>query len=290
MFKHLNDIKDSPDGPTKRYEVEKYNEEDDVKDYTPKQLDNYYHDIVWSILTNPDTAPKMVNPGNFRNFSDIAKRLSILKSHPEKTLEEVQKMSSDDVTKLFDTEQYDIANPLTQVSLHKLNSAAVQLKGIVVNYNQAHSVMQNLHVGANGEGNYILPIVSGTKEAPVYNDRFVLNGKFLSTLGALYNGDKSNLVSKQLASILAAVLDTAKDPVASYYNMNANNANSVLGLFLLGYTPTEVGLFMNQPVIEDYIKNVDMAIANKKTKTEALQNTITQYATLNHDVLNNESI
>ncbi len=70
-----------------------------------------------------------------------------------------------------------------------------------------------------------------------------------------------------LAEFLAASVDAVKEPVLNYLNFNTLTASSAALLARLGYSPLEIGLLFNQPIIKQVC---EYAFNNNKTLKEAI--------------------
>ena len=58
-------------------------------------------------------------------------------------------------------------------------------------------------------------------------------------------------VDTNVAEYLAASVDAVKDPVLNFLNLNLITADAGALLARIGYTPNEIGLLFNQPIIKD---------------------------------------
>jgi len=81
------------------------------------------------------------------------------------------------------------------------------------------------------------------------------------SFGDLLNSPANRDANLTLAEFLAASVDAVKDPVLNYLNLNEYTANVACLLGAIGYNPTEIGVFLNQPIIKEAIKE------SRKTKS-----------------------
>lgn len=236
----------------------KYDMGKKAKDNSLQARNNMLIDLMWGVLTNPDTASKMVNPGGFDSQKAAARIMTILNSVSEAeltktlkkygiTIERGRSASSylfnlpldadtDDgisLNKLAETLKpaIDPLSPRTQVMFHQQNMTGAKLIGIYANHNANHALMQHTELGVDTE-----------------NGSFVLNGKRLTSLHSMTNAAKE-FISRNNAGFLAASVDNVKDPVLAGLNQNTFTADASMLLSRLGYSPIEIGLLMNQPIV-----------------------------------------
>ena len=73
-----------------------------------------------------------------------------------------------------------------------------------------------------------------------------------------------------LAELLAASVDAVKDPVLNYLNLNQHTASIACLLGAIGYNLTEIGVFLNQPIIREAVTKAQ----RDKTSLSKALNTI----------------
>lgn len=231
---------------------------------------NLLIDMMYGVLTNADTASKILNPGGFDYQKKAARIMTILNDSYESDLAQALKDVGVELNKtvqkgeksypksiasyLFDLDldtldklaektkvKMDPLSPRTQVMLHQQNMTGAKLIGIYANHNANHALMQ--HTASNKDEDKGLAL---SKE----NGSFVLNGKRLTSLHDIMNGDKE-FISKNNAGFLAASVDNVKDPVLAALNQNTFTADASMLLSRLGYNPIEIGLLMMQPIVQE---------------------------------------
>lgn len=264
---------------TPRIKKVKYNLDKAPQEQSEQARNNMLIDLMWGILTNPDTASKIVNPGGFDAQKKAARIMTILNNTLEKDLENALKEGGVQFNKtlnrgsrvvkapitsyLFDLPlsltdeekakrksggkswldlddladklkgQIDPLSPRTQVIFHQQNMTGAKLIGIYANHNANHALMQHTELALDGE-----------------NGSFVLNGRRLTSLHGIQNESKE-YISRNNAGFLAASVDNVKDPVLADLNQNTFTTDASMLLSRLGYNPIEIGLLMNQPIIQE---------------------------------------
>lgn len=276
---------------------------------------NLLIDMMYGVLTNADTASKILNPGGFDYQKKSARIMTILNDSYEsdlvkalneggvkfnKTIKRAGKEIKAPISSyLFDlplelsneekkerkkkgepfislTElaektkvKMDPLSPRTQVMLHQQNMTGAKLIGIYANHNANHALMQHTQLALDEE-----------------NGSFVLNGKRLTSLHDIMNGDKE-FISKNNAEFLAASVDNVKDPVLAALNQNTFTADASMLLSRLGYNPIEIGLLMMQPIVQEITQTYFRESREGKGKDTIIDEVLDKYkeeAALNNDL------
>lgn len=192
-----------------------------------KARDNKKLEILQGIFENKNTALSILNPGNFDSLKEGAARIRLLQAGKK-----IEGLSKTELIKnaeeLDNEEDFNINYPSTQLELFRRNMTGNQLIGIFANHNTHHAKAQYTDlqlknpISFNGEQFYLLNQI---------------------------NNNKGVRISKSLASDLAAVVDTASDPLASFLNMNTFTANTQALLERLGVDNRTIFALLNQPII-----------------------------------------
>ena len=234
---------------------------------------NLMIDMMWGVLTNTDTASKILNPGGFDYQKKAARIISILSSSYESDLKRDLNISDGSIiTKLLSMDlkeldrltektkkRLDPISPRTQVQLHQQNMTGAKLIGIYANHNANHALMQHTELGLDVE-----------------NGSFILNGKRLISLHNIMNEDKE-FISKNNAGFLAASVDNVKDPVLAGINQNTLTADASMLLSRLGYNPIEIGLLMAQPIVMDITQTYFRESREGKNKDTVIDEVLVEY-------------
>ena len=228
---------------------------------------------IFSILTNEDSADKLLTPGGF----DIAKQASYICnifSAGKKTVEKLfgRKINTEEdaVNLYYELFTYSnkklggyneilnagkgVTNPITQVKIHDQNATGGALIGVYANHNVAHSMFQNI-------GNQLEGFAENTK--PQLAKTVIFNDKEYRGLTNVKNYE-GHLITTNIANFLAASVDNAKDPVLKALMQNNTTANTACLMLRLGIEPITVGLFLNQPVIKEILSLVESDIEIKE--------------------------
>lgn len=269
-----------------------------------KARNNLLIDMMYGVLTNADTASKILNPGGFDYQKKAARIMAILNDSYEsdlaqalkdagvelnKTVQKGEKFYPKSITSyLFDLDldtldklaektkvKMDPLSPRTQVMLHQQNMTGAKLISIYANHNANHALMQ--HTALHGNKGLALSEENGS---------FVLNGKRLTSLHDIMNGDKE-FISKNNAGFLAASVDNVKDPVLAALNQNTFTADASMLLSRLGYNPIEIGLLMMQPIVQEITQTYFRESREGKSKDTIINEVLDKYekkAAINNDL------
>lgn len=272
----------------KKIEKVKYDFNKTPQENSLEARNNLLIDMMWGVLTNADTASKILNPGGFDYQKKSARIMTILNDSYESDLAQALKDMGMELNKtvqkggksypksiasyLFDLDldtldklaektkvKMDPLSPRTQVMLHQQNMTGAKLIGIYANHNANHALMQHTELGLDVE-----------------NGSFVLNGKRLTSLHDIMNRDKE-FISKNNAGFLAASVDNVKDPVLAGINQNTFTADASMLLSRLGYNPVEIGLLMAQPVIMDITQAYFRESREGKGKDTVIDEILVEY-------------
>lgn len=228
----------------KNRKVDIYNQ---AKKNTKAQRDSMMIDLMWSVLTNPDTVGKMINPGNFDEQKRNARIVNLLDSLSLDEIDslggidKILNLSLDEANKML--KKYGrIVNPLTPdtwINYQQRNMSGAGLVPMAATQNASHALTQ---------------LTKNFSLKKPY--RFLFNGKRLGSLNSVKAAD-DRFISRNVCSYLAAFVDNAKDPVAGDLNINNNTANLAFLLLRIGNSPITTSLILRQPAMMKVMKYVN---------------------------------
>lgn len=296
LFDYYNSIKGSL--VETKIRKAKYDFSKSPQENSLEARNNLLIDMMYGILTNADTASKILNPGGFDYQKRSARIMTILndsyesdlstalqaigvkldktvqkdgKSYPKSITSYLFDLDLDTLDKLAEKTKakMDPLSPRTQVMLHQQNMTGAKLIGIYANHNANHALMQHTQLSLDEE-----------------NGSFTLNGKRLTSLHDVMNRDKE-FISKNNAGFLAASVDNVKDPVLAALNQNTFTADASMLLSRLGYNPIEIGLLMMQPIVQEITQTYFRESREGKGKDTIIDEVLDKYkerAALNSDL------
>lgn len=257
---------------TKKLVKVEYDYSKPAKSQNRRARNNALIDMMWGVLTNPDTASKLLKPGSFEYQKKAARIVDILNSFTKNNLAKILQcpegeiintlisLNSESLNKLVNKskKKLDPLSPSTQLYFHQQNMTGAKLIGIYANHNASHALIQHTELELTNNGD------------------FILNGKKLTSLHRMQNDDKE-FISNNNAGFLSASVDNAKDPILASLNQNTFTADATMLLSRLGYNPIEIGLLMRQPIVMDITKTYFRESRNGKSKATIIEEVISKY-------------
>jgi len=227
-----------------------------------KARNNKIIDLMWGVLTNKDTAPRLLKPSNFEAQQKIAIILNLCEKLNVADLVKYSKAkgSKNILTTLYKMDLKDLQDleeminptedPLsikTQIEGQQRNMTGAALIGVYAVYNAAHALLQHTNLELKGSA-----------------EAFILAGRTSMSLHAIKNQD-NEYITALISSFLASATDNAKIPVLRDINQNELTASTSMYLVNLGFSPLVIGLVMKQPVViratEIHYKNTEKRIS-----------------------------
>lgn len=195
---------------------------------TKKSRDNYLLDLMRGVLMNPLTAPSALRPGNFNSIKGMKKSVVNMDSSLE----------GSDLSPM---------RPSTGREVFIRNMTGNGLIGIFANHNVNHAMM------TQGNFGFTSPIE--------------LNGRSLSSLSEVMTTELDGTpktITDNIAEFLAAVVDNAKEPLASFLNIALQNADVVATMLRVGYDIPTVMMFMSHPAL----KKLSLEVSRSTNKSK----------------------
>lgn len=213
----------------KLYETYKYDYSKSAKENSKKARNNAKIDVILSILRNPNTLESILSGGTFVPLQNIAK-----------------------VTEYKIGSKKIELNPVGLLSMDKMfmdNMTGKAMTGIATNETTFHAIAQHTKMKLRN------PVLfDGDKLTSLHETKAK---KYIKINPETYNIEitdnsiEKQKISKNKAYYSSAIVDNAKDPVASYINYN-KYTSGIVGLFSqLGIDPATITWFLKQPVIVD---------------------------------------
>lgn len=276
---------------------------------------NLLIDMMYGVLTNADTASKILNPGGFDYQKRSARIMTILNDSYESGLVKALSEGGVKFNKTIKRAGKEIKAPISSylfdlplelsneereerkkkgepfISLTELaEKTKVKMDPLsprtqVMLHQQNMTGAKLIGIYANHNANHAL--MQHTQLAlDEENGSFTLNGKRLTSLHDVMNRDKE-FISKNNAGFLAASVDNVKDPVLAALNQNTFTADASMLLSRLGYNPIEIGLLMMQPIVQEITQTYFRESREGKGKDTIIDEVLDKYkerAALNSDL------
>lgn len=203
---------------------------------------NMLIDLIRQRLMDKETLKARYTPGGFESNRDAALRMRVLQfanpadittngsidwSKVDSYVGSIQKGDRKDPEP-----EYDVSDPTAILVYNQQNQVAGKLIGIFANQNTNHVYASTLHELSLRE--------------PVKFGNHASRGLF-----DMLHAPEGIDVDTNVAEYLAASVDAVKDPVLNFLNLNLVTADAGAVLARIGYTPQEIGLLFNQPIIKE---------------------------------------
>lgn len=229
---------------------------------------NMIIDIAYGILTHPDTAEKIHNPGSF-DKAKIAARIATIISdpmllsnfageqgllHPTINQNEFDKPNAD-----YDFDRQELAELLLKMSkegkldeldsfIKRYKTERSQLTVDTFIYNHRQNMTGGALIGMYANNTTMQAKFQVTNLAIKNDYVFTINGRVVQSLHDI-TSPTGERISKNCANFSAASVDNVKDPVLADLMQNTKTANIAGFMLRAGMSVEEVGLLFSQPVI-----------------------------------------
>ena len=215
-----------------KIKVVKYDTSKTEAQNSRKARNNEIIDCMYACLTSKHSIEKFTNPGNYKETKRASRICECLKIRKDISVNKIINSTTKELELFIDQAKSNknIASPLTAVELHQQNATGVQLKAIFAAANAIQQFFEYAPVQSNIH--FVINFNNSIRDDEQWK------------IGRLRNR-QGTLITKNLASYLAAAVDNGKDPIMKELLINKDTANDVIYLTLLGYTPLEISLLMN---------------------------------------------
>lgn len=232
-----------------------YNPNKTPQEQSRAARNNMIIDIAYGILTHPDTAEKIHNPGNF-DKAKIAARIATIISNPAMVEEfaDEYRLSVDYIPhlewvrdmllKMSREGRLDELNDF--INRHKKERSQLTVDTFIYNHKQNMTGGALIGMYANNTTMQAKFQVTGLSIKDDY--KFMINGRTVQSLHDIISpiGER---ISKNCANFSAASVDNVKDPVLADLMQNTQTANIAGFMLRAGMSVEEVGLLFSQPAI-----------------------------------------
>ena len=208
-------------------------EDINLGDLSSWELDNMLFDIIKSRIEDPATVIDRYTPGGFPTGKEAALKMNAIKYTDKYNKSNIKDILTDEITEDYEP-VYDLTNPYTIAIYNARNIVASKVIGIAANHSTNYAYSKTL-------GDVTL------------NTPITLFDKSLNDLNCKEGG-------WMLAEFLASSVDAIKAPVLIFLNINSNTANVAMLLGRAGFSMFEIGVFLNQPIIQKVIDSASSGI------------------------------
>ena len=272
----------------------KYNQDKAPEQQSIEARNNMLIDISYSILTNKDTAGKILTPGSFDKLKK-ASRINIVLSNRD----------------LYDKFKEEFGLTDDNAGSYLLNASLKELDDFVMDNKQLDNPLgldnfvyfhnQNMTggalIGAYANNTTLQAKYQGTSLRIKDGNEFFINGRRISNLTNVIS-DLGERISNNCAEFSAGSVDNGKDPVLADLMQNMSTAKVTAFMLRAGMSIEEIGLLFNQPYVKRVInesgsldkKAIRIIISNATRVVEELGGTIDVKDFLNQDYTSKQLI
>ena len=218
------------------------------------QRNNLLIDIIYGILTNPDTAEKILNPGNFdvaklqaritQVITDRAKFEAFKEKYGIKTTE-------DAVSKILEiskSRSLDEINKFLDDYKKQHNTTRSQLTLDTFIYNHTQNMTGGALIGMYANNTTMQAKFQHSGLALKDDFTFMINGRIIQSLHDV-TSELGERISRNCAQFSAASVDNVKDPVLADLMQNTNTARITGFMLRAGMSLEEISLMFAQPIV-----------------------------------------
>lgn len=190
-------------------------------------------------LQDPQTMRSRTTPGGFVDAEDAAKDIRYM-VYADKNFIMGDSFNWNDLRELQDDPQYpdpneslNYADPFTLVEFNKQNQIAAKLVGTFANLNSFKQMLNSV------------------EDAQLSKNKIKMFGRQAGSLVIDEEGRNSSLY---VAELLAAAVDSVKNPTLKFLNITQSTAYVAGLMAMAGFTHREIGIFLNQPIVREITK------------------------------------
>jgi hypothetical protein len=216
-----------------------------VNDMYKKSLENEYYDSLAKLLTLPENFDRLISPVDDAGLKTLSEKLDELRGYNEGDIKN-RLLNRNYMTGL--RHAFVIAKRWVGISAVNITNLSLKQKSkVYIDPAKFESIPQRDKK------------ILGDGKVNIKHNTVNVNGEeMISLSGTNVANDPNALISGRLSGYATAFVDVAKDP----FILKLIQSNSVVGtfMFLENIGAGEEGImFLNQPIIDEYLKIVDNA-------------------------------
>jgi hypothetical protein len=213
-----------------------------VRDMYTKSLENEYYQTIENLLSLPENFNRLTKPNDDKSLKALATKLGKLRGEDESTIPNrmLDRNYMTETRHAFITAKRWVGIGAVNTTGHAL----AQQSQIYVDPDK-FAIQSEADKKYLGDGSIVLD----------HNTVTINDKEYISLSGRLDQAGK--YISDKLSMYVNAFVDVSKDP----YILKIIGSNRVVGTFMflerIGVPIEQVGMFMNQPIIKEYISYLD---------------------------------
>jgi hypothetical protein len=214
------------------------------KQNTKKALENAYIESSETLVLHPKNYKRLIQPNSATQLKDLAEEITIKVIGHKFDYTNINNMlDMGFMTRLrhaFVTGKYAIGIAAVNQTNHSLN----QRQPIFIDKNKLTLVKEDGHWLGDAEIKF-----------DKYN-KITVDGRVVPTLSMIENADGQD-ISDIIGQFIDGYVDISKGPWIMELGATPNVASTYLFLIKLGVPVDTVAYFMNQPIIQDYLRTIE---------------------------------
>ena len=227
-------------------EVVKYDSKKEAHENSQEALHNKYMDLLEKVLLHPDNKTRLLTPNTTKIFTDLEKEIAPIKHVSEEKDKSI-----------------NYANQLDTLWVNRKRQEFLEgkaLTSIAASANTAHAMFQNMNIYL--KNNLTIKLN--------HNQITMGDGTKVTSFSQVKN-IKGQYISDLLSQIINGTVDVANDSWLMRLLPSKSVFSQTIFLLRAGVDPKEALYFINQPIIQEYIKlkdkNANLPSDQKKFKT-----------------------
>lgn len=228
------------------------NKEEFLDKIYKKALENDYIQSTQNLVSNPLNFENLVKPNSadqLKNLSkDVTKKLGIESLEADNVGNMLDREFMSRLRQAFVSGKYAIGIAAVNQTNHSLN----QRQPIYIDQTRFDKLSTEDKVWLTGG---TMNPVDATIKFKKFN-KIEINGRIVATLSMIQNADGEN-ISDIIGQFIDGYVDISKGPWIMELGATPNVAGTWLFLIKAGVPINDVAYFMNQPIIKDYLKNIE---------------------------------
>jgi len=241
-----------------------------VEDMYKRSLENEYYDSLEELITLPENFQRLLTPVSDGGLKKIASELETLTNDKE----------ADVKNKILDpnymtTLRHAFVTAKRWVGIGAVNITNHSLSQKVTVYMDPERIKNTSEFDQKflGDGTILLP-----------HNKVTINGKEYISMSGVLDADGKMYISDGLSGYITSFVDVAKDP----YIMKIIRSDKAVGTFMLmqriGVPLRTAALFMNQPIIKQYLELVEGTESRGLFRAENIKNIKNRFPVKDGDV------
>jgi len=220
-------------------------------EYEKRVLENEMYEIFHEIILHPDNAKQLLTPITSADWKEMSLKVQWVKSGKKTSFEEFKRLKEQEIKNTPYNKLVELEYNLDVATRFLDGQTAI---GITAIHSTFHILSQKL--GLKIADTYTIFNTSTkkkeTKSTKVYLQHNNNNG---IQLGGINNVEGESIVNL-LSQWINASVDAATDPFMFDMNVSPITMNVVLYLTMIGVPKETITYFINQPIILEYIHNL----------------------------------